>query len=257
MRGIRILLCGAIVVAAALVLPAEARAAGAAIDARLAKTSIDLGQSVVVSGTVTPAGATPRVYVQRSLGGGRWSDRAAGRVAANGTFSVSIKPSASGLYALRVRSGGGSVVSKTLFLKVKLGAAQAIRSVNWARFAYPVVALCGDDYWTVGPESPVFGDLTGDGIEEAVVPLTCYSGGTLNISMLAVFDWRSGAPRYVTRWVPTGLPTEWPAYITRTSISARVITTRGTYAPLGSCHACHTGTWTRRLVLRNGRLTPA
>lgn len=257
MGGLKVFVCGAIVATALLWGPGEAGAATVTIDARLAKTAIDLGQSVIVSGTVTPSRATPRVVVQRSLGGGRWSDRAVGTVASNGTFSISIRPSAAGLYALRVRSGGGTVLSKTLFLKVKLGAAQAIRSVNWARYPYPVVTLCGDEFWTIGADAPVFGDLTGDGIEEAVIPVTCFSGGTLYVPLLVIYDWRGGAAHYINLWAPTDLPTEWSADIDRVSIAARVVTASGTYAPLGSCHACHTASWSRRLVLRSGRLVTA
>jgi len=257
MGAIRVFVCGAILATVLLVVPGGADAASVTIGAKLSKTSIDLGASVSVSGAVTPSGATRRVVVQRSLGGGRWSDRAAGPVSSSGGYSISIRPSATGLYALRVRSNGGTVVSKTLFLKVKLGPAQAIRGVDWPHYVHPVVALCGDTFWTVETEAVAFGDLTGDGVEEAVVSVVCFSGGSLYVPMLVVYDWRAGKPHYVSLWVPDGLNTEWPADIRTLSVAGGVVSVSGKYSPGGGCHACLTAPWSRQLKLRGNLLVSA
>jgi len=80
--------------------------------------TIVLGQSTAVVGSVSPVGLTGRVVVQRGVHG-RWSDRAASMVAADGSFRISIRPSQAGIYALRVRSNGGSVVSPVVYVRVK------------------------------------------------------------------------------------------------------------------------------------------
>ena len=105
---------------AVVVLPAVPVAASTpvTIAAHLQATSVGFDQPAHVLGTVTPAGATPRVVVQRSLGGGRWSDVQAGAVATNGSFNVSFRFAQAGPYALRVRSNGGSVHSPTFYLHV-------------------------------------------------------------------------------------------------------------------------------------------
>ena len=257
MGALRVIVCGAIVAGMALLAPVEADAAGATVSAKLSKTSIQLGETVLITGTVSPVRATPAVMVQRSLGGGRWSDRVPGAVAADGTFRVTIKPSGAGLYALRVRSSGGSVVSNNLFLKVRYGRAQVIRNVDWVRYPHSLATLCTDAFLSVSARPPTFGDLNGDGVEEAVVPVTCQSGGTLYVPKLAIYEWRSGAARYVGRWEPSGLPTEWAATIDRVIITSRVVTASGKYVPMGGCHACLTAPWSRRLVLRGTRLVPA
>lgn len=253
MRATKVLLAVAVLVGSVVVAgSAPAGAATVTIDAKVASTSIELGQSVAVTGKVTPR-ATSRVVVQRSLGRGVWSDRAAGSVAADGTFSVSIRPSAAGLYALRVRSGGGTVKSKTLYLKVRFGPGQAIRATNWSTFRY---GLCPDPAFEDGG-SPAYGDLNGDRVEEAVVTLWCGSGGTAYYMQLAVYDWRGGKPHFLSTWDPTGLPTDWAPNITSVSIARGFVTVKGTYSPRGSCHACHTGRWSRVLALHGERLVYA
>lgn len=79
---------------------------------------ITQGDAAWVSGVVTEPGATPRVVVQRKVGNG-WSDRQAGTVdPKTGRFAIKIRPSANGLYTLRVRTNGGSRWSQDLFLYV-------------------------------------------------------------------------------------------------------------------------------------------
>ena len=51
--------------------------------------------------------------------GNGWSDRQAGTVdPKTGRFAIKIRPSANGLYTLRVRTNGGSRWSQDLFLYV-------------------------------------------------------------------------------------------------------------------------------------------
>lgn len=89
------------------------------ISARLSATSVTVGQTVYVQGTVAPAGALSRVVVQRAVDRA-WADRAAGSVdRATGAYRIAITPSQSGTYKLRVRSNGGSVWSGTIYLTVR------------------------------------------------------------------------------------------------------------------------------------------
>lgn len=95
-----------------------ASAADGTISAGLSATTARVGTTVYVQGKVNPASLTPRVHVQRYLGG-TWSDRASGDVnPSTGAYKIAIKPSQSGTYKLRVRSNGGSIVSTTVQLSV-------------------------------------------------------------------------------------------------------------------------------------------
>ena len=91
--------------------------ATATISVHMTTNAITLGQVTYVAGSVTPPKATARVVVQRRTS--RWGDRQAGAVKADGTFKIGIKPSEAGIYALRVRSNGGSVVSNVVYLRVR------------------------------------------------------------------------------------------------------------------------------------------
>lgn len=88
------------------------------ISARLTATRVKVRTPVAVVGTLTPKTATPRLFLQRYLNG-RWTDR--GSVAVDrttGNYRLPFAPSGTGSYSLRMRSAGGSVVSKTFFLIV-------------------------------------------------------------------------------------------------------------------------------------------
>ncbi len=85
----------------------------------LGAPSTTVAAPISVSGIVRAPGATPRVVVQR-LVGGRWSDRAAGPVnPTSGRYRIAITPGEHGTYTLRVRSNGGSVVSPEVQLVVR------------------------------------------------------------------------------------------------------------------------------------------
>lgn len=106
---------GLLVVVATLGATAAPAEAATTISARVAKTNITFGSSVVVSGTITDRTAT-RTYLQRK-GGRGWVDIAAMGVR-GGSFSTTIKPTGVGVYSFRVRSRSGSIVSSTFYLKV-------------------------------------------------------------------------------------------------------------------------------------------
>lgn len=88
------------------------------ISARLSATSVRVGTTLYVTGTVKPASMSSRVVVQR-LVGGSWSDRVAASVnRSTGAYRAAITPGQTGTYVLRVRSNGGGVVSPRLTLSV-------------------------------------------------------------------------------------------------------------------------------------------
>lgn len=88
------------------------------ITARLSQPKTVVGQPVQVLGTFTPPRATPRVILQRAING-RWYDRGMAVVdRETGAYSLTVTPSQAGTYALRVRSLGGTVISRQLYLQV-------------------------------------------------------------------------------------------------------------------------------------------
>jgi len=106
----------AIVITLALVAaPHAAGATVASVTVRMSANSITQGQTTYVLGSAS-AGIR-RVVVQRGVAG-RWADRQQGAVTAAGTFKVAIKPSQSGIYALRARSDDGGAVSGAVYLRV-------------------------------------------------------------------------------------------------------------------------------------------
>lgn len=81
-------------------------------------TTVRVGTTAYVEGTVDPADAIGSVVVQRAVDK-RWADRATGRVdPTTGAFRIPITPSETGTYKMRVRSPGGSVWSTTFYLAV-------------------------------------------------------------------------------------------------------------------------------------------
>ncbi|MCU1352403.1 MAG: hypothetical protein JWM05_1612 [Acidimicrobiales bacterium] len=255
--AIRVAAAAVLVLLASAAAPAGAAPRVAVISAHMAVNKVQLGQTAYVVGNVTPAGATPRVVVQRDLGGGRWSDRNAGPVASNGSFKIGIRPSQAGIYALRVRSNGGTVHSPTFHLRVTWPPSQAIRSVDFTKFSYPA-SLCDPTIgaFVVPPSRGqiAFGDLSGDGVEEAAIILTCGTDGTLFWQDVLIYKWQS-APTFVLKWAPvTAPPSDWAPEIHSLAIAAKVLTVKGTVVPPGGCHACSTDPWTSRLVLKNGHL---
>lgn len=84
----------------------------------LSATRVRVGTLVQVRGVLTPRTASTRVVLQRQVDG-RWSDRDSGLVdRTNGAYRVAIRPNRPGTYTLRVRTGGGSVWTRTVTLVV-------------------------------------------------------------------------------------------------------------------------------------------
>lgn len=118
MRNFRLGLVAVVAAVAVVFVGAPANAAAGTITAAVSKGTVDPGQTLYVVGKVTPPTLTPIVFVQR-LVGGKWLDRASGSVnKTTGAYKIAIKPSSGGLYSLRVRSNGRTIVSKTTYLRV-------------------------------------------------------------------------------------------------------------------------------------------
>jgi len=261
MRFGRALLATALLIAVAWVLPTPADAATVTITASISPSTIELGQTTYVSGTVTPSGATPRVVVQRGVGG-RWTDRQGGAVT-GGTFRIGIKPAQGGTYALRVRSGGGTVVSKTVYVKVKFPPAQAIRAVDFAHFDYgdEDAGVCGNgdgEQLPFGSGKVSFGDLTGDGIEEAAVIIDCLDTYThQRYTLLAALGLVNGKPKVLALSSANELSYySWTSRLTSTTISGRRIHARAIAYPPSSCHLadCKPTVVRGDYILRYGQL---
>lgn len=78
-------------------------------------------ESSTVSGKVTPANATPTVFLQRKIGS-TWYDRGSAPVdRTTGAYRIAMRPSQTGTYSLRVRSAGGGVLSRTISIQVWAG----------------------------------------------------------------------------------------------------------------------------------------
>lgn len=88
------------------------------ISAAASPTLLVVNQSSTVSGKVTPATTTRTVILQRKIGG-VWSDRSSASVnTSTGAYKIPMKPTGVGMYTLRVRSAGGTVVSRTIYIRV-------------------------------------------------------------------------------------------------------------------------------------------
>lgn len=260
-RGVVAAVALAVVAGGFGVAPASA-AGSVTIEAGLTARSIELGQTVAVTGRVAPAGATPKVVVQRSLGGGRWGDRAVATVSADGTFRTTIRPSAAGLYALRVRSGGGTVISATMFLKVKLGPNQAIRGFDLPRLVdtarWEDLQPCGNGDWTARPvdrRKVWYGDVSGDGVEEAPVIVDCTAGAMGRpFSAIVLFGMSGGKPEALTTWWPPFATSSWSPIITSAAISNRLVNAVGVARrPISGCSGCRDQSfhWHLRYVPRS------
>lgn len=114
--GAAIVLLSSITAGPAAARPAEEPAK--AITASLSAPAVRVGGTVTVRRAIAPVGFTSTVIVQRQVGSS-WSDRASGTPdPATGAYRIEISPGDVGTYVLRVRSGGGSVVSPTVTLTV-------------------------------------------------------------------------------------------------------------------------------------------
>ena len=248
----------AVVVALMWVVSTPVEAASATISATISPRSIALGQTTYVEGTVSPAGATTRVVVQRGVGG-RWSDRQGGTVT-NGRFRIGIKPSQGGVYALRVRSNGGSVVSNTVYVKVTFPPAQAIRNVDWARFPHDTdeFFVCGNGDGVrqpLGRGKVAYGDLTGDGVEEAAVIVDCVLEPTKErYSVLLAYGLVRGAPKLIDLTTGTASSSRFYAVMVSPAINSRRIGVTIVASPWSSCTRCVPFRLRESFRLHNGRL---
>jgi len=260
-RAISAALTAAVVLAVGWVVPVPADAAATTISASISPSVIELGQTTHVSGTVNPAGATSTVVVQRGVGG-RWTDRQGGPVS-GGKFRIGIKPSQGGVYALRVRSSGGTVISNTVYVKVKFPAAQAIRAVDFARFTYTSDEgdVCGNgdgELLPLGRGKVAYGDLTGDGIEEAAVVYDCivrHTGERYTPLLVVALVHGKPDPIDLTLGEELGFYS-WTTRLTSSTISSRRIHARGIAYPPSSCHlaACRPTVVRGDYELFDGRL---
>lgn len=100
---------------------AQERVAAKRIQANVSPTKLVVRQQSTVSGKIVPATMTPTVVLQRKVGS-KWEDRASAKVdKATGAYSIGIQPSGTGIYSMRVRSAGGTVISNTISVQVFAG----------------------------------------------------------------------------------------------------------------------------------------
>lgn len=85
------------------------------ITARTAVWAVDVNQQTQVVGNINPRSGGKTVVLERKISG-RWYERGRATTNSNGAFSINIRPSQSGAYAFRVRSGGTS--SPSFYLRV-------------------------------------------------------------------------------------------------------------------------------------------
>lgn len=259
---------------AAVIVTSDVAAAteGTSVSAHAASKAVELGESVSITGTVTPPTATTRVVVQRSLGRGKWSDRASAQVRTDGTFSASVRPSGAGLYALRVRTGDGSAVSMTLFLKVRLGPNQAIRGFDFPRIVRTLSpedgVACGDGGQAtarpVDRKKVWFGNLTGTPAEEASVVVDCVDSATASRWSVVLLFGLSGDTRPQVLGPPfrvpvpvASAPEKTPSLfpmIASAAISTRAVHVEGAYRPSPGCRGCVQRKFRWVLRINNGRI---
>ena len=227
------------------------------IQAKVLPNSIVLGSSALVTGLAAPADYGP-VVVQRGIHG-KWSNRQSGQVAADGTFKIAIRPTQAGIYALRVAFvRDPESRSAVFYLRVRLLPSQTIRATDWSRLPIPKTACGGSDAALyVDPKKVWYGDMTGDGNEEAALVVDCFVAEDLYWNQLLLYGMSSGAPKLLTSFHPDSVAPahDWSATVTSAAISGRKIRLVGTVVPVGGCHACSTRAWSATVSLRNGALT--
>jgi hypothetical protein len=127
------------------------------ISAAASPTRTVVGSTVTISGTVKPGSATSSVKIERKVNG-VWEYRASANVdRTSGNFRLTVKPSQKGTYAMRVRSAGGSVISKTIYFEVYAGmggvsgqGAGNTKPIYFSGGTYYVIGSyydTGDCYW--------------------------------------------------------------------------------------------------------------
>jgi hypothetical protein len=123
----RLLLALALLVAVTACDPAPPKAT---ITATPAAKYVAIAHDTYISGKVTPAGATPKVVLQRTVGG-KWVDlverptsflndkpvlRSAAVNPTTGAYKITMYPGTYSVLHLRVRSNGGTVVSPSFYV---------------------------------------------------------------------------------------------------------------------------------------------
>ncbi len=100
-----------LVAAAAILVPmqgAEAATATYSVTASVSASSIDLGKSFVLSGTVSPSAKGKTVKIQRQYAGGSWTTLVTKTLSSTSRYSVTIKPSKAGPTKYRVIKAASS-----------------------------------------------------------------------------------------------------------------------------------------------------
>ena len=100
-----------LVAAAAIVLPmqgAEAATAKYSVTASVSTSSVDLGKSFVLSGTVSPSAKGKTVKIQRQYAGGSWTTLVTKTLSSTSKYSVKITPSKGGPTKYRVVKAASS-----------------------------------------------------------------------------------------------------------------------------------------------------
>lgn len=105
----------------ALGAPAEA-ARKFRVSVALSASSITIGQSVTISGKITPAKAGRKVVLMKRLSGAKWKREAATRVRAGGTFQFTDRPTTlkSRQYRVTIGRAGKTRPGKSRAVRVKV-----------------------------------------------------------------------------------------------------------------------------------------
>ncbi|VXC40684.1 NPCBM/NEW2 domain-containing protein [Aeromicrobium sp. 9AM] len=99
-----------LVAAAAILVPMQGAEAASAysVTASVSISSIDLGKSFVLSGTVSPSAKGKTVKIQRQYAGGSWTTLVTKTLSSTSKYSVTIKPSKAGTTKYRVIKAASS-----------------------------------------------------------------------------------------------------------------------------------------------------
>ncbi len=159
-----------LVVAAAIVLPMQGAAAATAkysVTASISASSIDLGKSFVLSGTVSPSAKGKTVKIQRQFPGGSWTTFVTKTLSSTSKYSVKITPSKAGATKYRAVKAASSTRAQGV---------SSSRTVTVYRWRY-----LADLAYTSSTQSAVFqGDLYVKGT---------YFGHSFSIRQGEYVDW--------------------------------------------------------------------
>jgi hypothetical protein len=74
----------------------------AAVTSNVSRTTLPLGGTFTLSGSVAPTHAGRTVYVQRYVGNNAWTTATSRTLTSSSTYAVSVKPTARGTFTYRV-----------------------------------------------------------------------------------------------------------------------------------------------------------